>query len=87
MPTPVEPDLDPMVDESLAQHSIAEAHSAQQIDGRLLQDAGPEPVFDVGAVAILEHDRFDPLLVEQVRKQQSGRTGPDDRDLGFHRGS
>ena len=62
----------------------AEPGLAQRLDGAVLEHAGTHPVLDVVAIARLEHHRLDALQVQQVRQQQPGRSGTDDRHLGAH---
>ena len=80
----VEAQLEAAVDERLAVQTVAEAGVGEQLDRALLQDARADPVLDVLAAAVLEHDRRDPLEVEEVREQQAGRPGPHDSDLCPH---
>ena len=42
-------------------------------------------VLDVVAAAVLEHDRLDPLPLEQPGERQPGRAGADDADLRAQR--
>ena len=80
----VEAQLDAAVDERLAVQTVAEAGVGEQLDRALLEDARADAVLDVLAAAVLEHDRLDPLEVEEVREQQAGRPGPHDSDLCPH---
>ena len=59
----------------------------EQVDGALLQHAGPHALLDVLAGAAFEHDRLDALAGQEVGEHQPGRPGPDDGDLGPHQGS
>jgi len=58
-----EPKADPIVDQSLAAHPLADAGRRQQVGGSLLQDAGTNPPLHIVAAARFEHHRIDPLLV------------------------
>ena len=49
-------DLHAVVDEALAVEALGQAEPAQQLDGRVLEHAGPDPLLHVVAVALLEHD-------------------------------
>ncbi len=80
----VEAQLDPVVDEPLAVQPVAQAGVGQQLDRALLEHPGAHPLLHVLAAARLEHDRPDPLEVEEVRQEQAGRPGPDDSDLCPH---
>ena len=59
----------------------ADARVAQELDGALLEHAGADPLLDVVAAAVLEHDRLDARTLEQPRERQAGRAGADDADL------
>ena len=60
---------------------LADAGLDEQVGGSLLEHAGADAVLDVLAAAVLEHDRLDPLALEQPRERQPGRAGADDPDL------
>ena len=79
----VEGQLDAAVGEALAVEAVGEPEAAQQLDGRVLEHAGPDAVLDVLAVALLEHDAVDAPRREQVGEHEPGRTGADDRHLGL----
>ena len=80
----VELEVDPVVDDPLAIHARAHACVAQQLDRSLLEHAGANPVLDVVAVAVLEHDRLDAGHLEQAREHETRGTGADDPDLCPH---
>ena len=73
VPLAVELELDPVVDDALALQPLADAGLGEQVDRALLEHAGPDPVLDVVAAAVLEHDRLDPRPLEQPRERQPGR--------------
>ena len=73
---PVEGQLDAAVGEALAVEPVGEPELPQQLDGRVLEHAGPHAVLDVGAVALLEHDAVDAPRREQVGR---ARARPDRR--------
>ena len=81
VPLALELQVDPAVLEALGVHPLAEADRAEQLDRAGLEQAGPLPRLAVGPAAVLHHDRVDAAQGQQVREQQAGRTGPDDRDL------
>ena len=60
----------------------AEPDLAQQLDGRVLQHAGPHPLLDVAAVARSSTTESMPAR-EEVRQEQAGRAGTDDGHLGL----
>ena len=82
----VELELDPVVDDAFALQPVGDARLRQQLDGALLEDARPDPVLDVVAAAVLEHDRLDPRALEQPRERQPRRAGADDSHLRAGRG-
>ncbi len=80
-----EAQFDAVVDRALALHAFAKAERAKQVDGALLEHAGANRRLDIGAAAVVEHDRLDALPVQQVRKQKARRACADDANLGAHR--
>ena len=80
----VELELDAVVDDSLPEHAVPDARLHEQIGRALLEHAGADPVLDVVAAPVLEHDRLDALALEQACQRQPGRPGADDRYLGSH---
>jgi hypothetical protein len=70
------------VDQPLAQHPFAHLCLQEQIDGSLFQNAGTNAADNVLAAAALEHDIIDAVQLQQLREQQTGRSGADDCDLG-----
>ena len=81
--TPSNGELDAAVGEALAIEAVGEPELAQQLDGRVLEHAGPDAVLDVGPVALLEHDAVDAAGRQQVGEHEPGRAGADDRHLGL----
>ena len=73
-----------MVDQALGVEPVGHPGLAQQLDGRLLQHAGPDPPLHVVAAAGLEHHGVDAGPVQQMAEQETGRPGSDDADLGAH---
>lgn len=67
--------------QALAPQTLAHARLDQQIHRSLFQDSSTHPFLDVLATASLDDDRFDALEMEQMRKNEPGRTGSDDSDL------
>jgi hypothetical protein len=76
--------LDAVVDEPFALEPVADSRIDQQVDRALFEHAGPDAFFRVAAAMALDHRRGYAGAVQQVRQQQSGRTGPDDGDLCAH---
>ena len=58
----------PVVDEPLALQPLADAGLDEQVDDRLLEDAGADARLDVLAAPVLEDDRLDALAVEEVAR-------------------
>ena len=87
MPLAVELELDPVVDDPLALHPLAHARLDQQVGDTLLENSRSDPRLDVLAAPVLEHDRVDPLQVEEVREHEARRAGTDDADLCAHQPS
>jgi hypothetical protein len=85
MPLAVELKVDPAVRDSLTIHARANAGVAKQVDRSLLEDAGTDSMLDVLAIAVLEHDRLDPLAREKLREREPGRARADDPDLRAQR--
>src|SRR5438034_607744 len=75
-------DLDPVVNEPFPSEPLANADLVQQVDRSLLEHTGPDPVLNVLAAAVFEHDRVDALQMQKLRQHESGGTGTDDPDLG-----
>jgi hypothetical protein len=84
VPLAVVAQLDPLVDRALAVHPLADARLAQGVHRALLEHAGAHALDHVLLVAVLEHDRLDPVQVQEMREQQAGRAGADDADLGLY---
>ena len=78
----LELEVDAAVDDPLAVEALADSRVAQEVGGALLEHARTEPVLDVVARAVLEHDRLDALAGEQLRERQACRARADDPDLG-----
>ncbi len=73
--------VDAVVRDALARKPLPHACTFEHVDRRLLEHSGADPVLDVVAAPVLEHDRLDSATVKQLRKRQPGRPGTDDRDL------
>jgi hypothetical protein len=79
--TAVDGDLHPAVHQRLTVEALGQAEAAEEVDRRLLEHAGPHPMLNVGAAAILDHDRLDATGRQQVGQHQAGRTRPHDSHL------
>ena len=73
-----------MVHDPLPRQPPAGADRGQEVGRALLQNPGTDPVLDVLAAAILEHHRFDPLVLEDPGQREPGRARADDPDLRAH---
>ncbi len=76
-----------MVDDPFALHPLAHAGLGQQVGDALFEHSRPDPRLDVLAAPVLEHDRVDPLQVQEVREHEARWAGADDADLGAHQPS
>ncbi len=84
MAPPLEPQLEAVVDQPLAPQAVGYPGLREQIDRALLEDAGPHPLLDVVAAAVLQHDRVHALPGQQLGEDQPRRSRSDDRDLRAH---
>jgi polyisoprenoid-binding protein YceI len=74
------------VGEPFAVQALADSSGASDLDGALLEHAGPHSAEHVLAAAPLEHDRVDAVRVQQLREQESRGTGAHDAYLSPHLG-
>ena len=74
-------ELDTGVDEPLAAQPLPDACLVEEVRDVVLEDARADARLDVLAAPRLEDDALDPRPVEQLRERETGRAGPDDRDL------
>ena len=81
VPGAAEANLDPLVDQGLAVHPLAEAGLVEDVDRPLFQHAGADAVLDVLPAAVLDDNRLDAFAREQVREQEPGRPRPHDSHL------
>src|SRR5205823_12882735 len=75
--------LDAVVDQAFASHSVADAGRAQEVGRSLFEHAGAHARLDVVPAAGLEHDGLDALEMEKVGQHEPGWAGADDANLGF----
>ena len=54
----------------------------EEVDDRLLEDAGADACLDVLAAPVLQDHRVDALAVQEVSERESGRACTDDPYLG-----
>jgi hypothetical protein len=69
------------MDKRFALQALPNASFEQHIHCALLENARPDALFDVWPAAGFNNDGFDPLQVQEMRKQQSCRPGSDNSDL------
>ena len=74
----------PVVQLTVAVHSLAHASRPQQLDGTPLEHASAYAAQHVLAGVPLQHDALDPVPVQDLREQQPGRAASDNRNLGLH---
>ena len=82
VPLPLELQVDTAVLETFGVHSHPEADRAEQLDRPGFEQPGPLSRLAVGPAAVLDHDRVDAAQRKQMGKEQAGRTGSDNTDLG-----
>ena len=71
---------DALVPHALANESLAESDLLEQVDRRLLEDAGADAIEHVALAADFDRDRIDPRPLQQVSQQQPRRSRADDAD-------
>jgi hypothetical protein len=76
-----ERDVQPLVPHALTGEPFADAGLVHQVDRALFEHARPNALDDMVPTAILDDDRVDAALVEEVPEHEPGRTGADDADL------
>ena len=79
-------EVDAVVAHPLAVQALTDAVVGEDVDGAVLDDAGTDAREDVVLRTVLDDDRLDAVLREDLGEQQAGRTGTDDGDLGTHGG-
>ena len=82
MLVPIEPELEALVHQPFAIEPVRQPGLAEEVDGALLEQAGPHPLLDVLPAAPLDHDGVHALQGEQVREQETTRARSDDHHLG-----
>src|SRR5262249_6781901 len=66
VPAAVEAQLDSVMNQALFLQALADAHLCQEIDRALLQHARAHALLYILPAAVLHHDRFDSLEIEEV---------------------
>jgi hypothetical protein len=84
VPAAAEAQLDPVMDEPLAPHPLAQPARVEEVRRALLEHPGADPLLEVRAAAGLHHDGVDAVPPEEMREQQPGRPGAHDADLRLH---
>ena len=74
--------LDAAVHEALTLQALARAGLDEEVDDRLLEDAGADSCLDVLAAPVFQDDRIDALEVQEVSEREPGRARADDPYLG-----
>ena len=82
MPLTCELQLDAVVHEALTLQALARAGLDEEVDDRLLEDAGADACLDVLAAPVFQDHRVDALEVQEVSERESGRACADDPYLG-----
>ena len=83
-PSPLEPQLDAVMDEPLPLHTFADARRDEEVARPCSMTPARIRSSTCRAGSCLENDGLDPLEMQKMREHQSGRTGSDDSDLGTH---
>ena len=65
VPLALELQMNAVVDEPFAVHPLADPDRAEEVDRALLEHAGAQPLLDVRAVAPLDDDRVDAVMMQQ----------------------
>ena len=65
-----------------ARMRVAQARLVEHVDAALFEHAGAHAVLDIVAAAVLQHDRLDPGLGQEMGEEQARRACSDDPDLG-----
>jgi hypothetical protein len=73
--------------ESLPHHSCTHARFVQQIHRALFENPRAHAFLYVPPAARFQHDRFDSLQMQEMRKHQPGRPSPDNSYLSSHKES
>ncbi len=84
---PFEAKLDALVAQALAVQPLRYARLAERVDRALLEHPGSHAALDVVPAAHLQHNRRDPVQMQQVRQQQAGGARADDSYLCPHESS
>ena len=81
---PVADQIGAVMKKALRPQPAIQPEPRHHIDGDLLQHAGADPAFDIGAIPPLQHRRGDAVKAQQMRQKKSCRPCANDRDLGAH---
>src|SRR6266851_1376760 len=84
---PSEPESEPVVDQALAQHPLADVRLHEQVHGPLLEDTGADAAGDILAALAFEDDAVHAVLVQQLRQQKTRWAGADDCYLSAGHGA
>ena len=84
MPAAAEAQLDAVMLETFADETLAHARAFEELHGTMFEHAGAHAMLDVVAASCLDDDRLDALEMQQMREQQSCRSGTDDAHLRAH---
>ena len=74
-------EIDAFMDKAFAAHAVAYSRLIKDIDGTLFENAGADALFHMAAGVSLDHDRVDVFEMEEVRQEQAGGSGADNRYL------
>jgi hypothetical protein len=81
MPPSLEADVKALVTQAAALQACVHTHRLEEVDGPLLEDAGPHAIDHVVAAAVFDDDGIDTVDVEKMAQQESRWARADDSDL------
>ena len=80
----VDANLYPLMHEAVCVHAGADAGLVEEVHRDLLDHAGADTAEHISAGLPLQNNVVDATAVEELTKQQAGRTRTDDDDLRAH---
>src|SRR5581483_6264296 len=80
MGAPAKANVDPVMHQPLALHSLADANFSEQIRRGLLEQTGAHTLLAIFAAARFQHHGLDALEMQQVAEDETGGIGASDAD-------
>src|SRR4029077_17946575 len=84
MGAPAEAQINAVMHEPFALHSLAHAHFSEQVGGVLFEEAGADALLTILAAVQFEHNGSNSPLMQQMAEHKARRAGADDANLGAH---